>query len=31
MMRINEGSMQILSNSYFLFIKVRYAGRIQHF
>lgn len=30
MMRINEGSMQILSNSYFRFIKVRYAGRIQH-
>ena len=30
MMRITEGSMQILSNSYFRFIKVRYAGRIQH-
>ena len=30
MMRINEGSMQILSNSYFRFITVRYAGRIQH-
>ena len=29
MMRINEGSMQILSNSYFGFMKVRYAGRIQ--